>query len=37
LSQFEKNNLTQAHFEEMWGDEEVPIKRFVVEYEKVDS
>ncbi|MBX7171126.1 MAG: class I SAM-dependent methyltransferase [Pyrinomonadaceae bacterium] len=34
LSQFEKNGLTQTHFEEMWGDEEEPIRRFVVEYQK---
>ncbi len=34
LSQFEKNGLIQTHFEEMWGDEEEPIKRFVVEYQK---
>ncbi|MEK7723612.1 MAG: class I SAM-dependent methyltransferase [Acidobacteriota bacterium] len=34
LSQFEKNGLMQTHFEEMWGDEEVPIRRFVVEYER---
>lgn len=34
LSQFEKNGLIQTHFEEMWGDEEEPIRRFVVEYQK---
>ena len=34
LSQFEKNGLKQTHFEEMWGDEEEPIRRFVVEYER---
>ncbi|HRH42224.1 MAG TPA: class I SAM-dependent methyltransferase [Pyrinomonadaceae bacterium] len=34
LSQFEKNGLTQTHFEEMWGDEEEPVKRFVVEYQR---
>jgi len=34
LSRFEKNGLRQTHFDEMWGDEETPIKRFVVEYEK---
>ena len=34
LSRFEKNGLTQTHFEEMLGDEDKPIKRFVVEYEK---
>jgi len=34
LSQFEKNGLKQTHFEEMWGDEEEPIKRFVVEYQR---
>lgn len=32
LSRFEKNNLKQVHFEEMLGDEEPPIRRFVVEY-----
>lgn len=35
LSNFEKSGLKQTHFEEMWGDEEPPIKRFVVEYERV--
>jgi len=34
LSRFEMNQLKQIHFEEMFGDEEPPIKRFVVEYEK---
>lgn len=34
LSQFEKNGLKQTHFEEMWGEEEEPIKRFVVEYQR---
>ncbi len=34
LSRFAANNLRQIHFEEMLGDEEEPIKRFVVEYEK---
>ena len=34
LSQFEKNGLQQTHFEEMWDDEEPPIRRFVVEYER---
>lgn len=34
LSQFEKNGLTQTHFEETWGDEAEPIRRFVVEYSK---
>jgi hypothetical protein len=34
LSRFEMNNFKQTHFEEMFGDEEEPIKRFVVEYEK---
>jgi hypothetical protein len=34
LAQFEKNGLTQTHFEEMWGDEEEPIRRFVMEYER---
>jgi SAM-dependent methyltransferase len=32
LSRFEFNGLKQIHFEEMPGDEEEPIKRFVVEY-----
>lgn len=35
LSQFEANGLRQVHFEEMLGDEEEPIKRFVVEYERI--
>ena len=34
LSQFEKNGLQQTHFEEMPGDEDPPIRRFVVEYFK---
>lgn len=34
LSRFEANQLKQIHFEEMFGDEESPIKRFVVEYLK---
>lgn len=34
LSRFEANGLRQIHFEEMWGDEEEPVKRFVVEYER---
>lgn len=34
LSQFEKNELTQTHFEEMWSDDEVPVRRFVVEYQR---
>lgn len=35
LSRFEKHGLTQIHFEEMWDDEEEPVKRFVAEYERV--
>ncbi len=34
LSRFEANGLKQIHFEEMPGDEEEPIVRFVVEYAK---
>jgi SAM-dependent methyltransferase len=34
LSQFERNGLKQIYFEEMLGDEEEPIKRFVIEYQK---
>ena len=34
LSRFEANNFKQLHFEEMPGDEEPPIRRFVIEYEK---
>lgn len=34
LSRFETNRLKQTHFEETFGDEEEPIKRFVVEYER---
>ena len=34
LSRFEKSNLKQICFEEMLGDEDEPITRFVVEYEK---
>ena len=34
LSQFEKHGLKQTHFEEMLGDEDEPIRRFVVEYSK---
>jgi len=35
LSRFEANHLKQTNFEEMLGDEEEPIARFVVEYLKV--
>ena len=34
LSRFEFNDLKQTHFEEMPGDEDEPVKRFVVEYER---
>ena len=34
LSRFETNGLKQINFEEMFGDEDEPIKRFVVEYER---
>lgn len=34
LSRFEVNNFKQIYFEEMLGDEEEPIPRFVVEYVK---
>lgn len=34
LSRFEANKLKQKNFEEMFGDEEPPIVRFVIEYEK---
>ena len=34
LLQFEKNGLTQTHFEEMFDDEEPPVRRFVAEYER---
>lgn len=34
LSRFEINQLKQIHFETMFGDEEPPIERFVIEYEK---
>lgn len=34
LSRFEANGLKQIHFIEMLGDEDPPIERFVVEYEK---
>lgn len=34
LSRFEANNFKQISFEEMLGDEEPPIRRFVVGYEK---
>lgn len=35
LSRFETNDLKQSHFEEMLGDEEdQPVRRFVVEYER---
>ncbi len=37
LSRFVENGLRQAHFEIMPGDEEGPIPRFVVEYEKIDG
>ena len=34
LSRFDANNFKQIYFEEMLGDEEKPIPRFVVEYVK---
>ena len=34
LSRFEENGLRQTNFMEMLGDEEKPVRRFVVEYEK---
>jgi len=34
LSRFEANGLKQTHFEEMLGDEEEPIVRFIVEYKR---
>jgi SAM-dependent methyltransferase len=34
LSRFAANNLKEIYFEEMPGDEEPPIRRFVVEYER---
>ena len=35
LSQFKRNGLKQIHFEEMLGDEEEPVRRFVVEYQRL--
>ncbi len=32
LSRFEANGLRQIEFEEMWGDEDEPVRRFIVEY-----
>ena len=32
LSRFETNGFKQTYFEEMFGDEDEPVKRFVVEY-----
>lgn len=34
LLRFETNLLKPIHFEEMFGDEDEPIKRFIIEYEK---
>ena len=34
LSQFERNGLRQTSFVEMLGDEDEPVRRFVVEYER---
>jgi SAM-dependent methyltransferase len=34
LSQFETHGLRQTFFEEMWDDEDPPVRRFVVEYRK---
>ncbi len=34
LSQFERNGLKEIHFKEMLGDEEEPIKRFIIEYRR---
>jgi hypothetical protein len=33
LSHFEDSGLTQTNFVEMLGDEDEPVRRFVVEYE----
>jgi SAM-dependent methyltransferase len=37
LSRFEHNGLTQTDFVEMPGDEDTPIGRFVVEYERIKT
>jgi SAM-dependent methyltransferase len=34
LSQFERNDLKQISFEEMLGDEDEPVRRFVIEYQR---
>jgi hypothetical protein len=34
LSRFEMNGLRQIYFEEMPGDEEPPVPRFIIEYER---
>jgi SAM-dependent methyltransferase len=34
LSRFEANGLKQTYFEEMFDEEDPPVKRFVVEYER---
>lgn len=34
LARFDETGLKPIHFEEMLGDEEPPIKRFVIEYER---
>lgn len=34
LGRFEENGLQQTDLEEMWDDEDPPVKRFVVEYER---
>ena len=37
LSRFETNGLKQIHFEEMLGDEEEPVRTFVVEYSRSEN
>jgi SAM-dependent methyltransferase len=32
LARFEQNGLTKTNFEEIWDDEDPPVRRFVVEY-----
>lgn len=34
LARFEAKGLKQTHFEEMFGDEDEPVRRFVVEYKR---
>jgi SAM-dependent methyltransferase len=35
LSRFAENNLKEIHFEEVYSSDEIPVRRFVIEYVKI--